>query len=53
MQIVACASRDRAGGPASGRSPARCLGARPSWPLAGWKPALLAPCQMQKGRLIT
>ncbi len=30
--------------PASSRSPARCLGARPSWPLAGWKPALLGAC---------
>ena len=31
--------------PASGRSPSRYLGARPSWPLAGWKPALLALCR--------
>ena len=27
--------------PASGRPPSRCLGERLSWPLAGWKPALL------------
>ena len=27
--------------PAPGRSLSRHLGARPSWPLAGWKPALL------------
>ena len=36
--------------PASGRSLSRFLGARPSWPLVGWKPALLAPWRRQARR---
>jgi len=35
--------------PASGRSLSRRPGVRPSWPLAGWKPALLAPVADRHG----